>query len=82
MPWNVCKCRGEKLFLISIDRKRYLAIMISRLEVRGIKSVIFRLPDELHQKLKVKVAEEKTTIQKILEEYIEEYVGESETKTK
>ena len=68
--------------MISVDRKCYLAIMISRLEVREIKSVIFRLPDELHQKLKVKAALEKTTIQKVLEEFIEEYVRESETKTK
>ena len=49
--------------------------------MREIKSVIFRLPDELHQKLKVRVALEKTTIQKVLEEFIEEYVRESETKT-
>ena len=47
------------------------------LEVRIIKSVIVRVSDDIHQKLKIKVLQDKTTIQALLEKFIEEYVNES-----
>ena len=39
-----------------------------------------RLPDDLHQALRIKVIEEKTTIQELLIQYISEYVNSSEAK--
>jgi len=48
--------------------------------VRRIKSIIIRIPDEIHQSLRIKVIEQKTTIQELIAKYISDYVNSSDDK--
>ena len=46
--------------------------------MNNIKSILVRLDDDLHKKLKIKVIEDNTSIQKLIEEFIIDYVESSE----
>ncbi len=45
----------------------------------NIKQIIIRLPDEIHQKLKIKVLREGTSIQEVLSRYVEKYLDNNES---
>lgn len=49
-------------------------------EVTVIKPVIVRVSEEAHQKLKIKTLQEGTTIQKLLSDFINDYIKEPEKK--
>jgi len=43
-----------------------------------IKAVLVRLSEETHQQFKMKTVEQKTTIQEVLEKFINEYIADSD----
>jgi len=47
-------------------------------EVPIIKSVIVRVSEDIHSKLKIKVVQNKTSIQEVLENFIINYVNEND----
>lgn len=51
--------------------------MISPRRWKDIKQIIVRLPDEIHQKLKIKVLQDNTSIQDVLYSFITEYIKET-----
>lgn len=52
----------------------YHAILIAMKEVETIKQIIIRIDDTLHKQLKLLAIENNTSIQKIAENLLKEYV--------
>jgi len=48
----------------------------------AMKNLIIRLPEDLHRALKIKCAENNTSIQKLVEDFIRGYAGTNTKPTK